>query len=288
MNIQNEYNRNRKSVMLKKTSNENLFVMKYKREVFYDDSWNDFLRECRGLVIDKDFNIVSYPFTKIHNFRVEQSAPVLSDYDFVTAYEKINGFMVAMTYSDEYGFIVSTTGTIDSDFVQMAKSFVTPELELFVKNHPEFTFLFECVHENDPHIIEHDAGLYYLGRRTKEIGSAINPEWMAGLANTSVNKVLSFVCTVFDLMTITKSALHEGFVFYTMDLSISSKIKSPYYLVKKFFMRSNINKILSPNVKNKVDEEYYPLVDYVKANSEVFQTLDEQGRREFIEKFLVA
>ena len=52
-----------------------LSVIKYKKRVFYDNLWNDILEECRGLVVDADFNIVSRPFTKIYNYGVEKRAP---------------------------------------------------------------------------------------------------------------------------------------------------------------------------------------------------------------------
>ena len=46
---------------------EGLSVYKYTRKVFFDNLWNEDLRllDCRGIVIDTDYNIISYPFTKI-------------------------------------------------------------------------------------------------------------------------------------------------------------------------------------------------------------------------------
>ena len=40
-----------------------LFVLKYKRKVFYDNLWTPELQELRGLVVDEDWNIVVHPFT---------------------------------------------------------------------------------------------------------------------------------------------------------------------------------------------------------------------------------
>ena len=37
-----------------------------------------------------------------------------------------------------------------------------------------------------------------------------------------------------------------------------------------------------------IDEEYFPLVDYVQANKETFDTIDEAARRKLIEEFLSA
>ena len=92
-----------------KPAGEGIFVLKYSKRVFYDNLWNDFLEECRGTIVDADFNVVSRPFTKIYNYGVEAKAPVLSDNTLVTAYRKVNGFMVAMTWYNG-DILVSTTG----------------------------------------------------------------------------------------------------------------------------------------------------------------------------------
>jgi hypothetical protein len=44
--------------------------------------------------------------------------------------------------------------------------------------------------------------------------------------------------------------------------------------------------LIARNAKQKIDEEYYPLLDYLSLNRETFDVLDEQGRRVFIEEYL--
>jgi hypothetical protein len=45
---------------------------------------------------------------------------------------------------------------------------------------------------------------------------------------------------------------------------------------------------MRPDIKNNMDEEYYPLIDAIQANIEAYTALDEQARltwvREFLEK----
>lgn len=52
-------------VMKQSVQHPQLSVVKYKRKVFFDNLWDDFLVECRGLVIDTDYNVVVNPMTKI-------------------------------------------------------------------------------------------------------------------------------------------------------------------------------------------------------------------------------
>ena len=77
---------------------DGIYVLKYKKRVFYDNLWNQYIAECRGSIVDADFNLITYPFTKIYNYGIEKEAPVFSEIDtLVTAFRKVNGFMVAVS-----------------------------------------------------------------------------------------------------------------------------------------------------------------------------------------------
>ena len=270
---------------------EGLYVLKYKKSVFYDNLWNDYLEECRGTIVDEDFNIVSYPFTKVYNYGVEAKAPVLSDDTVVDAYRKVNGFMVAVTWHGD-DILVSTTGSTDSDFVAMAKEMIRPNLARFrgvCEKHSTYTFMFECVHRNDPHIIPETEGMYYLGHRAKYWGSPVG---------VSKDMASMFGCygaehmrvSMGELKKLVKGVRHEGFVFYTDD-GVSSKIKSPWYLTSKWVARNpRTDKLVNMqnDIKKNLDEEYYPLVDAIRANIDEYTALDEQARLAWVRNFMEA
>ena len=146
-----------------KPAGDGIFVLKYKKTVFFNDLWNNFLEECRGTVVDADFNVVSRPFTKIYNYGIEKNAPVVDETEFVDAWRKINGFMVAVTWHNGE-LLVSTTGSTDSDYVKMARELIdTERYSKVCKEWHNTTFMFECVHRNDPHIIKEEEGMYLSG-----------------------------------------------------------------------------------------------------------------------------
>jgi len=273
-------------VSKKETSIEGLFVLKYKKKVFYDGLWNDYLEECRGTIVDEEFNIVSYPFTKIYNYGVESKAPVLDGNTMVNAYRKVNGFMVAVTYDMNKGLIVSTTGSTDSPYVAMAKELMNlDKFESVCKGYATYTFMFECVHPDDPHIVPENAGMYYLGHREKALGSKIIVSPLIA-DYFGVFRAEKIRCTVDDVMTMVKTVKHEGFVFYT-DESVGSKIKSPYYLVKKFVARNpRTDKLMRPDIKQSLDEEYYPLIDAIQSNIVEYTAMGEQERLAWVRRFL--
>lgn len=298
--LKNFVESNPKLVTMRATSVPGLFVLKYKKTVFFNNLWNDFLEECRGTIVDKDFNVVSRPFTKIYNFRVEAKSPVLDDSTPITAYRKVNGFMVAATWCEQINdVLVSTTGSTDSDYVSMAKEIMLKHMcwadwQMALLSCRGMTLMFECCHPNDPHIVPEDTGMYFLGWRentwdSKVKGFGLASAWREFATDVLKCKVAeSQSTTVGELVKQSKTVKHEGFVFYTVD-GVSAKIKSPHYLINKFVARNpRTDKLMDAHVKSKVEEEFYPLIDAIQANIEAYTAMDEQARlawvREFLEK----
>lgn len=280
-----------------KPAGDGIYVLKYKKKVFYDGLWNDYIAECRGSIVDADFNLVSYPFTKIYNYGIEKEAPVLADDTEVIAYRKINGFMVAATWYNG-DVLVSTTGSTDSDYVRMAKEMMLLhmpwtdwQLAFTASDMDNLTVMFECVHPNDPHIIPEKAGMYVLGIRDNEWRSQIGHspgtlELMGKVFNCYVPEV--YRVTLGELKSMTKECRHEGFVFYTAE-GVSAKIKSPYYLTSKWVARNpRTDKLVDLNrdIKHNIDEEYYGLIDAIRLNIEAYTAMNEQERLEWVRKYL--
>lgn len=272
----------------RRPAGDGIYVLKYKKTVFYDGLWNDYLEECRGTIVDEDYNIVSYPFTKVYNYGVEAKSPVLDGSTKIKAYRKVNGFMVAVTWHKD-DILVSTTGSTDSDYVKMAREFIDRDLDLYrawCKEYSTYTFMFECVHKDDPHIIPEVEGMYLLGHRPKFFGSPIGVSDDMHKA-FNCHSVEALECTLDTLRSLAKTVKHEGFVFYTLDGMTGSKIKSPHYLVSKFVARNpRTDKLMRPDVKKSLDEEYYPLIDAIQANIEAYTAMDEQTRLSWVREFL--
>ena len=274
-----------------KPAGENIFVLKYKKTVFFDNLWNEYLEECRGTIVDAEFDIVSRPFTKIYNYGVEAKAPVIDLNTPVRAYRKINGFMVAVTwYNDD--ILVSTTGSTDSPYVKMARELIDVDVYRAVcKEWPMTTFMFECVHRDDPHIVPEVEGMYLLGYRPNTWDSVVklDPKLLKMFQiKFNTLPVEQYYMTLATLLDDVKSVKHEGFVFYTDD-GLAAKVKSPHYLVSKFVARNpRTDKLMRPDIKQSLDEEYYPLIDAIQANIEAYTALDEQARLAWVRKFLGA
>lgn len=272
-----------------------LFVIKYKRNVFWDNLWNDVLVECRGLVVDADWNIVIQPFTKIFN-RGENGTDIDRDAE-VVAIRKVNGFMAAATYVEGHGVVVSTTGSLDSDFVTLAEKYITPENKGVIDRYGRgITFIFEIVDASDPHIVREDEGAYLIGGRvlpatTDYMSSIKNEEWLDEAAASMFNiKRPKWTQSRFsDVVDAARTCQHEGFVVYSKDKAL--KIKSPYYLTSKFFARKSEEKLLKGLedqqwFRTVVEEEMYPVIDYLATIKEEFVAQDEQQRLATVQAFI--
>ena len=281
-----------------KPAGPGIHVLKYKKKVFYDNLWNEYIAECRGTIVDADFNIVSYPFTKIYNYGIEKEAPVFSELDtMVCAYRKVNGFMVSLTWHAG-DVLVSTTGSTSGDFVEYAKEMMLKhmcwadwQMALMADDCRNMTFMFECVHPSDPHIVPEKPGMYVLGYREKTWKSAVGHhpavlEQLGEMFHCFVPEC--FHVTVAALKNMVRTVKHEGFVFYD-EHGVGAKIKSPYYLTSKWVARNpRTDKLvdMKNDIKQNLDEEYYPLVDAIRANIVEYTALDEQARLAWVREQL--
>lgn len=277
-------------VKVKKYDN-GLEIHKYKKSVFYNNRWNEDpnLVNARGTVYDSDGNLVQYGFTKIFNFH--ENGTVINRDHMVRAVRKINGFFAAASwYNDD--ILISTTGSLDSDFVQMAKdNLPLYKMRDFLYHNHNITFMFEICDPNDPHIITEEFGAYLIGARHKQLNSPLmNEDFLDGIADSwDVKRPEHKVIRFSDLVEETKTCKHEGWLVYDLESDVVLKMKSPYYLVSKFLARTKkMDEIFTTNYKQKFDEDFHSLIEYIQANytKEQFLETTEQDRLEIVQTFL--
>lgn len=279
-----------------------LFVLKYKNVVFYDNLWhvNPLLNECRGLVVDADYNVIVKPFTKVFNYQ-ENGTKIDRD-EMCRWVRKVNGFLGVVTYHPNYPeLIYSTTGSLDSDFVDLVAKHIDP-IKDCIKASCEgehTTFMFEICDETDPHIINEKYGPWLIGMVIYFQGNPVQLMEKDGMSACLDMLAVDFGCLrpesgnahFSEIVKMSKDCRHEGFMVYGYNSSTALKLKSPYYLTQKLFARMGENKLdgvlTNPNsVKAKIDEEFYPLISHISNNKEEFSRLSEQERLAFMRNFI--
>lgn len=265
-----------------------LFTVKYHNRVFYDNLWTDELKEARGRVELADGTVVVNPFTKV--FNRNENGTDIAPMEMCVASIKINGFMAAATYVhfvDEV--VVSTTGSLDSDFVAKAEDYITKEIKEVIKQrYRGKTLLFEVCHPTDPHIIPQKEGLYLIGMRGVNekkpyFSTPAYERTLDHMAETlGCYRTLWTLAKFIDLVVETNKTTLEGVVVYGQDSGTVLKMKSPYYLAMKAMARvKDINKLN----RQFIDEEFYPLIEHILLNKEEYSALEEQVKLEYLRKF---
>ncbi|MNF53279.1 RNA ligase [compost metagenome] len=285
-----------RKLVQKKTYENGLSVYKYTRKVFYDALWNEDARllDARGMVLDAEGNKVIWPFTKIFN-RGENGTDVDRDQMVVCA-DKMNGFMASVRqYSGE--LLVSTTGTLDSEYATMARETILKQYEGSASGWialSRWTLLFEIVHEDDPHIVHEEPGAYLIGMREMSTGVMEQEHFLDWIAarfgfSRSTWSVKRFGDVVEDM----KTSEREGCVVrHVTSGELLLKIKTPHYLTKKFLMRMGKGKVENMFDDTKtflrtIDEEFYGIVEYITQgfSKEVWLSFTDQQRRSRIEDY---
>lgn len=294
---------NPKLVTRKESKNyPGLYVLKYTRKVFYDNLWNTspHLLDCRGTIVDVNYDPVITPFTKIFNYKENGAGMTIKPHQFVLVTKKVNGFMAGLTNVNGR-LIVSTTGSLDSDFVGYAQEYLKDiPVKMIPKN---LTYMFEICHPSDPHIIKEKEGAHFLGIVERD---TLNHHYKFDdsiIIEDAVNNFPQFgihvddddgepVCIQFhELLTKIKTVAHEGYVVISPVSGETFKIKSPYYLFNKFLARIGTDKLISGikhgTIKQRIDEEYYPIIDtLVEYGVESFSELEEQNRLSLLKEWI--
>jgi hypothetical protein len=247
--------------------------------------------EARGHVENAAGQTVIRPFTKIFN-RFENNTDIDRD-ELCVSVRKVNGFMAAATWVDEVAdVVVSTTGSLDSDFVTLAEKYINEDVKNYIKSLmyiDKGTYLFEICDPSDPHIVPEQPGAYLIGFRHIDSESPYfsSPEKESDLDMMARGMgVMRPSWDVVRFSTVVKDAAeceHEGFVVYGQTSKTSLKIKSPYYLTLKAVAR---RKDIMSLDKSKIDEEFYPLIEHLVLMGDQFTIMSEQDRLDCMREFL--
>lgn len=266
-----------------------LSVLKYTKKVFFKNLWHldERLLECRGTVVDEEDNVIVLPFKKVFNLH-ENDTEVVPNLKII-APMKINGFMCAVTKTEKYGLIVSTTGTLDSEYAELARKHINKlNTNSLYKN---TTFLFEICDKSDPHIVEEEEGAYLIGIRSHKNWNELRSEEFCDAMSILINAKRPEVikCKFKDL----PETETEGYMIRDyITNKVLCKLKSNFYLSKKALMRVGKAKVdvLYDNTevfKQRLDEEFYDFVDYLVQyiDKETWRSYNDQQRREVIEEY---
>lgn len=162
----------------------NVVMLHYSEEAHFEQSWTEFSRQCRGLIVDLAARkILAHPFNKFFNIgeQPETDYKALEALGKFEVSEKLDGSMCIL-YKDPTTntFRLTTKGSFASDHGQVATEMLPEHLknDFFVDN---YTLIFELVsHKPEFRIVVDYAkkgypeGLYLIGVRYRPTGQLLS------------------------------------------------------------------------------------------------------------------
>lgn len=280
-------------IKAKDVSIPNAQILKYNpATTMFKGNWNQYtVNGARGHIVDKDtFEPINMPFPKL--FEASELDIVVPPDTPVLAFRKRNGFMLSVTwYNDE--LVVATTGTIDSDYAKLGRSYITPRLESVFKRFYTLTFLFEVCDPSDPHIFPETQGLYLIGIRQNHWGSHPNfliqhldyIKQIFGNALEDIKFDPPELSTYGEIQERSMIEDCEGYVVWIKN-RYPLKLKCQHYKIRKKLARAKGERLKAVLNDDKLytDRNYIKLRDVIRDSYNQFLTMQEQERLELLTK----
>lgn len=203
--------------------------------------YDEVVRECRGLILSKNLEILCRPFDRFYNLTEDST----KDFDITKAicWKKLDGSMLN-GYHDTTSWQLSTRSTAFGEaLTHMENSFKScfekcvgkTVAEFFEPLCRDYTYTFEYTSPENRVVTRYsEPAVYLLNARHKVSGLDVSVEELKALAKKlGVKLPDSYTFNSFDeIKEVLKSlpALDEGYVCYIPDIQWRLKVKNPSYL----------------------------------------------------------
>lgn len=154
-------------------------IYNYTEEVQYKKKWNDVTLNCRGLILDADYNIVARPWKKF--FNLGEGFIQFDMTDPVEVTDKMDGSL-GILYATPRGHAIATRGSFASDqSVHATKIWKERYSDISVPM--DLTFLFEIIYPDNRIVLNYGSmdDLVLLGAVNNEYGYYYGPGEAAAL-----------------------------------------------------------------------------------------------------------
>ena len=248
-------------------------ILKYSQ--INSDFNDEIVRECRGLIIDKDYTPVCVPFFKFGNYGEPYAAQI--DWESAKVEEKIDGSLIKVW---NYGgkWIVSTNGTIFAEKASIGsetdnsangtkQGIMTNKFSSFgdlfhsaLNNigfdieslNPQFTYMFELVSPYNRVVVPYDSiDVYHIGTRN-------NISFKETELDIGVKKPRRYECNnINDLIEMASKLRYceEGYVVKDKYYN-RIKVKSPAYVAVQHLIDGMSDKTLMELLKTNEAGEF--------------------------------
>lgn len=265
--------------ILVKNYNDELYNLSYTNHA--SPKYHEIVDSCRGIVIDKDLNVLARPFDRFYNYGENPNQEPF-DFSETHIFDKIDGsFIKFWWYPKEQRWCVGTRGTAfcemqnkyDTNFKGLVyKAMNVDNDELFsglcdLALDRDQIHMFEITSPFNRVIINHTkTKLYYLNSRDNKTGEySMLDEGHLELLGVEAAKKYAFksVNEMLELNdSITLDTIHEGFIVCDKNLKPIMKMKCDLYVSMHYLRGEGLThrRIIYMIIRNEYDEylTYFP------------------------------
>jgi len=134
-------------IFKQKHPTEELYIYNYTKWCMIRAVWNDTTIKCRGLILDKDYNLIARPFQKFYVYDwdiVKEDLEKRIGMKYRT-FNKLDGSIGILYFLNGKPYITSR-GSFDSDFARIANDLLyTKYADSISKFNPNYTYIFELI-----------------------------------------------------------------------------------------------------------------------------------------------
>jgi len=142
-------------VSIQKHPTEDLFIYNYTKKAQYEWIWNDVTKKCRGLILDKQKNIIANPFEKFFNLEELENEEQKIPNESFKVYEKIDGSLGILYWIGETPAI-ATRGSFTSEQAQEGTKILLEKYkDVLGRLDKSKTYLFEIIYPENRIVINY-------------------------------------------------------------------------------------------------------------------------------------
>jgi RNA ligase len=146
-------------ITIQKHPSADLFILNYTPKCQYEGIWTEETKQCRGLIVDSDFNVVARPFSKFFNLEQHYGddckLPALNwDQEFCV-YDKLDGSLGILYFCGGKPKI-ATRGSFTSEQAQKANDMLYKKYARHLGAfNPFYTYLFEVIYPGNRIVVDY-------------------------------------------------------------------------------------------------------------------------------------
>ena len=245
---------------------EGLRIICYTQTCNSDKYWNDTTIKCRGLIVDKDDNIIARPFKKFFNYEEHEVCENLlkpKDIDALACdwspevYEKLDGSLGILYWVDDVPYIATKGSFTSPQALHATEILHTKYRHIWDNILRNKTYLFEIIYPEDLHVVTYkDVDDIFL---LAIISTENQFEYPVEIAKDYFPVVKKYYCNDWkNIRNIVDGTNREGFVVKIGPLRVKMKYEEYWRLhyLKAGLSEKMIRKCLVNGDMSPVDEAF--------------------------------